>query len=75
MKPDLDQTPLLEENLNKNAMKSFKTWFDEAESSGMIADVNVAVLSTVDKELVPHSRCMTIIDFNKKGFNNIHIFI
>jgi pyridoxamine 5'-phosphate oxidase len=65
---ELAQTPLLEENLNKNAMKQFKTWFYEAESSGVIADVNVAVLSTVDEELVPHSRCMTIIDFNKKGF-------
>lgn len=68
MKPDLDQTPLLEENLNKNAMKQFKTWFDEVESSGMIADVNVAVLSTVDQCCIPNSRCITIIDFNKKGF-------
>ncbi len=68
MKPDLDQTPLLEENLNKNAMKQFKSWFDESESSGMIADVNVAVLSTVDQDCIPHSRCITIIDFNKKGF-------
>jgi pyridoxine/pyridoxamine 5'-phosphate oxidase len=32
---ELAQTPLLEENLNKNAMKQFKTWFEEAESSGM----------------------------------------
>lgn len=64
----LDQTPLLEENLNKNAMKQFKIWFDEAESSGMIAEVDAAVLTTVDKELVPHSRCMKILDFNKKGF-------
>ena len=56
----LDKTPLLEEKLNKNAMKQFKTWFDEAESSGAIAEVDAAVLTTVDKELVPHSRCMTI---------------
>lgn len=64
----LDQTPLLEENLNKNAMKQFKTWFNEAEISGMITEVDAAVLTTVDKELVPHSRCMKILDFNKKGF-------
>ena len=57
---DLYQTPLLEEKLNKNAMKQFKTWFDEAEISGMITDVDVAVLTTVDKDSVPHARCMTI---------------
>lgn len=32
---ELAQTPLLEENLNKNAMKQFKHWFEEAESSGI----------------------------------------
>ena len=64
----LDQTPLLDEKLNKNAMKQFKTWFNEAKSSGMITDVDVAVLTTVDKDSVPHARCMTITDFNKKGF-------
>jgi len=63
----LDQMPLLEENLNKNAMKQFKTWFDEAESSGVITEVDAAVLTTVDKDSVPHARYMKILDFNKKG--------
>jgi pyridoxamine 5'-phosphate oxidase len=67
MKPDIDQMPLLEEKMNKSAMKQFKTWFDEAESSGMITEVDAAVLSTVDKDLVPHSRYMKILDFNKNG--------
>ena len=65
---ELDQKPLLEEKLNKNPMKQFKIWFDEVECSGVITEVNVAVLTTVDKDLMPHSRCMKILDFNKKGF-------
>lgn len=63
----LDQIPFLEEELNKNPMNQFKTWFNEAKSSGMITEVDAAVLTTVDKDSVPHARCMKILDFNKKG--------
>lgn len=65
---ELAQTPLLEENLNKNAMKQFKKWFEEAKRSGVISEVDAAILTTVDKDLVPHARYMKIIDFTKKGF-------
>ena len=65
---DLSQKPLLEEDLNKNAMKQFKSWFDEAKSSGVITEVEAAVLTTVDKDSKPRSRSMKILEFNKRGF-------
>ena len=55
---------LEEENTNKNPLKQFKLWFDEALKADFV-EPNAMNIATVNKDGEVSSRMVLLKDFNK----------
>lgn len=58
---------LEEENTNKNPLKQFKLWFDEALKADFV-EPNAMNIATVNKDGDISSRMVLLKDFDEKGF-------
>jgi pyridoxamine 5'-phosphate oxidase len=58
---------LSENDVNKNPMKQFAAWWDDAIDSN-IEEVNAMTLATVNEQGYPSSRIVLLKDFNENGF-------
>ena len=61
------KSTLLENEVSKNPFDFFKKWFDEAITAE-VYETNAMVLSTVDKNGMPHSRIVLLKSVEVNGF-------
>ena len=57
-----------EKEVDKSAVVQFEKWIVDAVNAE-VNEPNAMVLSTVDKDGLPHSRIVLLRDISKKGFN------
>ncbi|WP_415374763.1 pyridoxamine 5'-phosphate oxidase [Patiriisocius sp. Uisw_017] len=55
-------------DVSKNPMKQFNSWFQEAESSQTIDEVNAMTISTVDASGMPRNRVVLLKEVTFDGF-------
>lgn len=62
------QKKLLEEDLPKDPMALFESWFQEALKSEYLLEPNAMSLSTVDEDHSPRARVVLLKSFSNEGF-------
>ena len=62
-KGELDQS-----NVAAHPKDQFKVWFEAAEASGTIDEINAMTLSTVDASGFPRGRVVLLKEYNDNGF-------
>ncbi|RDK85319.1 pyridoxamine 5'-phosphate oxidase [Marinirhabdus gelatinilytica] len=56
------------EGVRENPFQQFKDWFDEADASGLVEEVNAMTLSTLGLDGFPRGRVVLLKEFSEKGF-------
>ncbi|HEU5165775.1 MAG TPA: pyridoxamine 5'-phosphate oxidase [Chitinophagaceae bacterium] len=64
---DYTHKSLSEKDVDKNAIKQFGKWWEEAVSS-KIDEVNAMTLATASIDALPSARIVLLKEFNEKGF-------
>jgi pyridoxamine 5'-phosphate oxidase len=64
---DYGQTPLTEDDINRDPLAQFSRWLAEAEESG-VYEPNAMVLSTIDVDRLPSSRTVLLRTADANGF-------
>jgi len=59
---------LSEENVSGNPLKQFQEWFDSAEKSSEVDEVNAMTLSTIGIDGFPRGRVVLLKEFSEEGF-------
>ncbi len=59
---------LTEENAAQDPMDQFTTWFNEAETSGIVDEPNAMTVSTYGADGFPGSRIVLLKEYNAQGF-------
>jgi pyridoxamine 5'-phosphate oxidase len=68
LRRDYMQRALNEADLDPDPFRQFDLWFQEAIKSGVIAEPNAMVLSTVSPDGRPHGRYVLLKGFDPEGF-------
>lgn len=63
-----EKSELLENNTPNNPFDLFKIWFDEAENSNTIEEVNAMTVATIGLDGYPKSRVVLLKQFDENGF-------
>ena len=59
---------LSQENASKNPFEQFQNWFEFAEQSGEVDEVNAMTLTTIGIDGFPRGRVVLLKEFSEKGF-------
>ncbi|MGM0635985.1 MAG: pyridoxamine 5'-phosphate oxidase [Bacteroidota bacterium] len=59
---------LTRDNLDKNPMQQFRTWFYEVDNSDGIDEANAMTISTIGTDGFPKSRVVLLKSYNENGF-------
>ncbi len=68
IREDYSKDILLEENMDKDPFRQFKSWFEQALRSKVI-EPNAMVLSTINQQGFPSSRVVLLKDIKSDGFS------
>ena len=63
-----EKSELLESEVSNYPLALFSSWFEEAEASGTIEEVNAVGLSTLGKDGFPKTRIVLLKEYNETGF-------
>ncbi len=63
-----EKSELLENNTPNNPFDLFKIWFDEAEKSNTVEEVNAMTVATIGLDGYPKSRVVLLKQFDENGF-------
>jgi pyridoxamine 5'-phosphate oxidase len=56
------------ENVKENPLQQFQKWFQEADASDRVGEVNAMTLSTIGTDGYPRGRVVLLKEFSKSGF-------
>lgn len=63
-----DKSELVLDNLSKDPIDQFKTWFAEAEGAGGVEEANAMTVSTIGTDGFPKSRIVLLKSYDANGF-------
>ena len=63
-----DKSELILDNLSKDPIHQFKTWFAEAEEAGGVEEANAMTVSTIGTDGFPKSRIVLLKSYDANGF-------
>ncbi|WP_395074613.1 pyridoxamine 5'-phosphate oxidase [Flavobacterium sp.] len=63
-----EKSELLENSISSNAMELFHLWFQEAENSDTIEEVNAMTVATIGLDGFPKSRVVLLKQYSEAGF-------
>ena len=59
---------LTQDSVAQNPFKQFELWFNEAEASTVVEEVNAMTLATTGEDGFPRGRVVLLKEFNEEGF-------